>query len=134
MVNEYVNWLKSQTAILNQLGYDGEMPFYERKISLTAIEIVTPFLDPDNDYIRIYVVNNIDGTFCISDDLDIYHNICACFTHDSQKRIKLTELAKSMGVNASEEMEIFVTCQKEDLFSEMTRFICAVKTLYAAIF
>ncbi len=61
LINEYITWLKDKISFIQLTG--------------GWSEVTTPFLNHSNDHIQLYVKNNGDGTYKISDNAEILSNL-----------------------------------------------------------
>lgn len=98
--HDYIEWLKQKVVFSN-------LP--------KAIEITTPFLNSNQDYIQIYAVPRDNGDIYLTDDGSTLNELyLAGFEYSSGKRKELIEaIIKSYGVSLSENDELFVNTSKQ---------------------
>ncbi|MCL2058545.1 MAG: DUF1828 domain-containing protein [Oscillospiraceae bacterium] len=86
MIGEYTEWLKKEITTASFGEY---------------VEFTTPFLDRFNDYMQIYVKQNVDGTFSLTDDGYIIGNLISSgmtFRKGTNRRSMLDRIASNFNV------------------------------------
>lgn len=90
----------------------------QEQISERLIEVTTPFLDRHNDYTQIYIEDNEDGTFIVSDkgytlsDLEM----CGVEFNTQKKKTLLIQTLNRLGIKHNKDTsELYVSCNKEEL-------------------
>lgn len=98
MIREYTDWLYSGFSAVKT----GE--FYE---------LTTPYLDRYNDHIQIYVKQNENGSYFLTDDGYILNNLKSSgvsFSRSTKRREMLARIARNFGVTISgDSLEILAT-------------------------
>ena len=98
LIKEYTNWLgEGFTAV--KFG-----EFYE---------LTTPYLDRYNDHLQIYVKQNANGSYFLTDDGEIIRNLISAgvsFKGSSKRNEMLNRIARNFGVTVNgTKLEIFAT-------------------------
>lgn len=94
-INEYYKWLKDNTIINN--------------LSSGWSEIHTPFLDRHNDGITLYLQSK-NNIITITDDAFTFTDLeaCGCNIDTPRRKELLLNLIKNLGIQISENKELFV--------------------------
>jgi len=120
MINDYAEWLEKEisTAVFGEY-----------------IELTTPYLDRFNDYMQIYVRQNVDGTITMTDDGYIIGNLLSSgmsFKKGSNRQKMLDRIAMNYNVSIVGE-EIMTTATANDFPQKkhmMVQAMLAVDDLY----
>lgn len=117
MIKDYANWLKSGFTAVKV----GE--FYE---------LTTPYLDRYNDHLQIYVRENANGSYLLTDDGAIIGNLESSgvsFARSGKRKDMLNRIARNFGVNVrnGENLEILAT--KSDFPQKKHMLIQAMLTV-----
>lgn len=87
MINDYTDWLNKGFSAV-QVG-----EYYE---------LTTPYLDRYNDHLQIYVKQEPNGTYLLTDDGDIITNLKSAgvsFTRSKKRKLMLERIARNFGVS-----------------------------------
>ncbi len=99
----------------------------ERKISPTITEVTTPFLDRHNDYTQVYIINQGNNKFKISDDGYIVNDllISGVDVGSSDKRKSLFQqvLAKQAVQFEAKSGELYVISSQDALYEAQHRLL-----------
>ena len=87
------------------------------KVSNNISRITLPFMDKNNDFIDIYIINQKDNTYTLTDDGAILNDlIISGFDIKSKRRNEiLKSIIRSYGISISNNNELTVNCSIEDL-------------------
>lgn len=87
------------------------------KVSNNISRITLPFMDKNNDFIDIYIINQKDNTYTLTDDGAILNDLIISGFDIKSKRRKeiLKSIIRSYGISISNNNELTVNCSIEDL-------------------
>lgn len=101
---EYIDWLKKNIS--------------QYKISDNIYRVTLPFLDRNNDYVDIYILDKGNGLYTITDDgytiSDLKLGGFDIAASDKRKSL-LDFIVSSYGISRSEHNELMVDCTETDL-------------------
>lgn len=101
---EYIDWLKKNIS--------------QYKISDNIYRVILPFLDRNNDYVDIYILDKGNGLYTITDDgytiSDLKLGGFDIGASDKRKSL-LDFIVSSYGISRSEHNELMVDCTETDL-------------------
>jgi len=101
MINDYTVWLRKEITTAAFGEY---------------VELTTPYLDRFNDYMQIYVKQNVDGTISMTDDGYIINNLISSgmtFKKGSNRQRMLDRISVNYGISILGE-EITVTATADN--------------------
>ena len=87
MIKEYTDWLYSSFSAV-QVG-----EYYE---------LTTPYLDRYNDHLQIYVKQESDGTYLLTDDGDMLTNLSASglsISRSPKRKRMLEHITRNFGIS-----------------------------------
>lgn len=100
----YIDWLKQNIN--------------EYKVNDTTYRFTLPFLDRNNDSVEMYIINNKDGSYLITDDGETIGDLQLGgfnFSNTPRKQKILEAIISAYGVTKSANDELTVTCTLNDL-------------------
>lgn len=100
----YIDWLKQNID--------------QYKVNDNTFRLTLPFLDRNNDHIEMYIINNNDGTYCITDDgatIADLHLGGFDFSTSARRKNILESIISAYGVTKTEGDELTVNCTTSDL-------------------
>lgn len=92
MINEYTEWLKKEITVIAYNEYN---------------ELTMPYLDRYNDYLQIYIGQNADGSFSLTDDGYIIGNLISSgmtFRKGSNRQKMLDRIAINYNISIDGEV------------------------------
>ena len=100
----YVDWLKQNID--------------QYKVNETTFRLTLPFLDRNNDLIEMYIINNGDGTYSITDDGATISDLQLGgfdFSTSARRKSILEAIVSAHGVTKTDNDELIVNCTTNDL-------------------
>ena len=100
----YVDWLKQNIE--------------QYRLNDNTFRLTLPFLDRNNDYIEIYIIDNGDGTYHITDDGATINDLELGgfdFVNSNRRMYILEYIIASYGVTKTNNNELTVNCTSNDL-------------------
>ncbi len=100
----YVDWLKQNIE--------------QYRLNDNTFRLTLPFLDRNNDYIEIYIIDNGDGTYHITDDGATINDLELGgfdFTNSNRRMYILEYIVASYGVTKTNNNELTINCTSNDL-------------------
>ena len=100
----YLNWLKDNIE--------------QFQINSDTFRITLPFLDRNNDHTELYIIDQHDGTFLITDDGAVLNDLLLSgFDFSSSKRRQqiLAAITAAHGVSVTDDNELQIACTMDDL-------------------
>lgn len=88
------------------------------QINSDIYRITLPFLDRNNDHTDLYIKDQHNGTFVITDDGAILNDLALCgfdFSNSERRKRTLRSVVAAHGVSISEANELQVVCTVDDL-------------------
>lgn len=114
---QYVNWLKQNIE--------------QYKINDKTFRLSLPFLDRNNDYVEIYIIDNGNGTYYITDDGATIGDLQLSgfdFNAGPRRKAIFESIISAYGVSKTDTDELVVTCTNDDLpFKKHMLTQCMVK-------
>lgn len=101
---KYIDWLKQNIS--------------EYKVNDNIYRITLPFLDRNNDYVDIYILDKGNGLYTITDDGYTISDLKLGgfdIGASAKRRSLLDFIVSSYGINRSEHNELMVDCTENDL-------------------
>lgn len=88
------------------------------QISKDIYRITLPFLDRNNDHTDLYITDQHNGTFVITDDGAVLNDLALCgfdFSNTKRRQQTLRSVVGAHGVSISDSNELQVVCTIDDL-------------------
>ena len=88
------------------------------KVNETTFRLTLPFLDRNNDLIEMYIINNGDGTYSITDDGATISDLQLGgfdFSTSARRKSILEAIVSAHGVTKTDNDELIVNCTTNDL-------------------
>lgn len=88
------------------------------QISNDIYRITLPFLDRNNDHTDLYIIDQHNGTFMITDDGAVLSDLALCgfdFSNSERRQRTLQSVVSAHGVSISDTNELQVICTLDDL-------------------
>lgn len=106
-----------KAATLKQAYFDWLMKEYHyQEIDTNVVEIGTPFLDNDFDYLTMYAIISKNGTITLSDDGWIINNLKnhgVTFTRSKRKQALLHDITNNLGIEITPDHELAIRTSLE---------------------
>lgn len=100
MIDNYINWLKEKISI-DKIG-----DYYE---------IITPFVDRNNDSISIYATKTDNDKILLTDGGEIINDLIICGIDITQNRKNIiSNILSRFGITLTEDYELVVTADKNN--------------------
>ena len=100
----YLEWLKQNID--------------QYKINETTFRMTLPFFDRNNDFVEMYIIDNNNGTYTITDDGSTIGDLQLGgfnFTTSERRKAILDAIVESHGVTKTQDNELEVQCTMNDL-------------------
>lgn len=94
-----------------------------------VVELTVPFLDSKNDWMQIYIVDQGDEKYLISDDGNTLNDTP---TSLSSKVDHLKKIISRFGVQIDNNNAIYAIAEKKDLYTKMNSVIQAIMYINGA--
>lgn len=108
LINLYIEWLKNS--------------FSEREVN-GWMEVVTPFVDKNNDQIQLYLSQK-DSRILLTDDGSTFSNLeLAGFSKTEKRADILGTVFRGFGVDWTEDSDIQLSCTNEDFPEKFHNFL-----------
>ena len=115
ILTDYYDWLRSNS--------------FEHKVQNNISRLSLPFLNVNNDYLEIYVVEQADGLFKLTDDGLVCSDLLSFgVAFDKTQEMILQNLLASYGMSMSDNKEIYTITDKDNLLFRKHLFVqCLMK-------